>query len=429
MGTLTRACIAAGFVIGVLAWGLAGPATGSAATVECGEVLLTDTVVENDLTDCPADGLVIGAPDINVDLNNHTIDGATVFCDEVPCTPRSQGIDNREGHDGVTIENGTVTGFHDGVRLVNADGNTLEALTVRAFAAQPNDNRFRAVTLVGSHDNQIRDLEAEGGTGLLLSGSDRNLVSGSDVAGRGDASAGANGIQLVEGSDFNVIEQTVVTGDGEEIGTVVLGSSDNEIRDSQLNPGLDAALLVGESSNTTITGNELNSTVLSLASNGTRLARNTLSGSVDTRRLVVTGSSNVISRNDIGAPGTCRAVEVLDGDLNIVRRNYVAGSVNAESRNSLIQGNYMTDAGCGRSGLYAGPSTVVKRNIAVHNSGRGIEASRRAVDAGGNRASFNEKRPKCLNIRCRPAPDCPGFAIGNGAFESCDAQPRGRRGR
>src|SRR5688500_12804931 len=49
----------------------AGPAF--AGEVECGSVLTEDTVLERALTDCPGDGLVIGADDITLDINGHSI--------------------------------------------------------------------------------------------------------------------------------------------------------------------------------------------------------------------------------------------------------------------------------------------------------------------------------------------------------------------
>jgi hypothetical protein len=37
--------------------------------VECGEVVTRDTTLDSDLIDCPANGIVIGADDITLDLN------------------------------------------------------------------------------------------------------------------------------------------------------------------------------------------------------------------------------------------------------------------------------------------------------------------------------------------------------------------------
>src|SRR5919107_5165477 len=43
--------------------------------VECGDTITTDTTLDRDLSDCPSNGIVIGADDITLDLNGHTISG------------------------------------------------------------------------------------------------------------------------------------------------------------------------------------------------------------------------------------------------------------------------------------------------------------------------------------------------------------------
>src|SRR3954467_10375729 len=45
------------------------------APVHCGQIITTSIKVANDLRNCPRHGLVIGAPNITVALNGHTIDG------------------------------------------------------------------------------------------------------------------------------------------------------------------------------------------------------------------------------------------------------------------------------------------------------------------------------------------------------------------
>ena len=51
---------------------LAVPAVAGAATVECGQVLTQDTVVENDLR-CEGTGLIAGADGIVIDLGRHVV--------------------------------------------------------------------------------------------------------------------------------------------------------------------------------------------------------------------------------------------------------------------------------------------------------------------------------------------------------------------
>ena len=43
--------------------------------VQCGDVITQGTTLDSDLIDCPGDGLVIGADNITLDLNGHTVDG------------------------------------------------------------------------------------------------------------------------------------------------------------------------------------------------------------------------------------------------------------------------------------------------------------------------------------------------------------------
>src|SRR5580765_5255056 len=49
---------------------------GSETEVSCGQTLKASVRLAGDLVDCPATGLIIGADNITVDLNGHTIDGS-----------------------------------------------------------------------------------------------------------------------------------------------------------------------------------------------------------------------------------------------------------------------------------------------------------------------------------------------------------------
>ena len=71
--------------------------------VSCGDTITADTTLDSDLVDCPSNGIVIGADDITLDLNGHTVAGdgepsrrvrEAEFCDV--------GVLN-DGHDGVTV--------------------------------------------------------------------------------------------------------------------------------------------------------------------------------------------------------------------------------------------------------------------------------------------------------------------------------------
>src|SRR5436305_6497018 len=77
--------------------------TGAAAQVSCGQVVTHSLTLEADLV-CPltvGTGLVVGADGITIDLNGHSI--APQFPDTL-----GVGIDNRAGHDRVTVRDGSI---------------------------------------------------------------------------------------------------------------------------------------------------------------------------------------------------------------------------------------------------------------------------------------------------------------------------------
>jgi parallel beta-helix repeat protein len=141
-----------------------------ARKVSCGETITASLRLANSLLDCPGDGLVVGAPDITVDLGGHRIDGVGVEGNGV-------GIRNEPGQAGVTIRNGLVTQFYEGVRLVYAAGNSLSGLRVIQ-----NDTGIR---LVSSDGNEIRGCVAtDNDNGFSLEGfSRRNAFVGNDASG------------------------------------------------------------------------------------------------------------------------------------------------------------------------------------------------------------------------------------------------------
>ena len=145
--------------ISLLAFAIAGfLAVGAGVTlanhVVCGQTITADTTLDFDLTNCPGDGIVIGAPNIELDLNGHTVDGMGT----------GEGIDNSAGHDGVEIEHGTITQFSIGVLLVGASGNQLEGLNVSASTGEAG------IRLVSSSGNRLaRNRRAATSTGSASS--------------------------------------------------------------------------------------------------------------------------------------------------------------------------------------------------------------------------------------------------------------------
>ena len=118
--------------------------------LECGDTITADTTLDRDLADCPSNGIVIGADDITLDLNGHTIsgDGKPVrrcrrdqICDV--------GVAN-DDHAGVTVRGGSVRGFAIGVGVFRGRNDRFVEL-------DSSRNQFFGFVIGGSSRTVIRD--------------------------------------------------------------------------------------------------------------------------------------------------------------------------------------------------------------------------------------------------------------------------------
>ena len=164
-----RFCVAATLLLSM------SPLVSSAQTQPaCGSTLTTDTTLIADLS-CTGTALHIGADDITVDLNGHTISGDGVTF--------STGIRNA-GRNNVTIENGTITGFARALHLLGASENTIRAITA-------DGNFFSGIFLeAGANRNRIVDCvvinngsPARPGNGITINSSNGNVVTRTLAAG------------------------------------------------------------------------------------------------------------------------------------------------------------------------------------------------------------------------------------------------------
>ena len=148
--------------------------------VSCGDTITADTTLDSDLVDCPNNGIVIGADDITLDLNGHRIDGdGTEFQDALRTEPCDLGIAN-DGHDGVTVSDGSVREFATGVLVGSARQNrVLEHLLVENTTSSGSCLAASARSLVrdssGSHNI------APEGDGFGLFGSDHIRILNNEI--------------------------------------------------------------------------------------------------------------------------------------------------------------------------------------------------------------------------------------------------------
>lgn len=159
-----------------------------AAHVACGDTITQDTTLDGDLIDCPGDGIVIGADNIKLDLNGHTIDGDS--------SDRYVGVQNFFGYNDNTIENGTLRDFGSAVFLNGTDHSVLRRLGLESVG--------EGVTLLNSHNTQIMRNLITGtlycGICVLDSSPGQNLVKQNAVS-----NAGSWGIYVIDSVDTRVV--------------------------------------------------------------------------------------------------------------------------------------------------------------------------------------------------------------------------------
>ncbi|HEV2951845.1 MAG TPA: right-handed parallel beta-helix repeat-containing protein, partial [Actinomycetota bacterium] len=323
--------------------------------IECGDVIKVDTVLGKDLEDCPGEGIVIGAPNIVLDLNGHWVDGPDYLINNISGQEEGfpAGIRNA-GHSNVLITNskgtecnavvrekpgceGGVKEFGYGVLLAGTTFNVVENLHMHTNAMagvelQDADDGRNGNTIRNNfiHDNEL------GVT--ILNDSYGSLVEGNKIHGNlGEAI-------LIELSDGHTIKN-------------------NEIVGVPFNPGLDSdgGFLLWTSSNNTIIGNVLRDTgdaglVLAQGSDNNRIG-----GPPDPSK--VGSIPCVLDPNCVGS-----------GEGNKMWNNGDAGVYIQDSENNQVINNVAHQESDGGIVINGASGTIIKDNDLRFNP-NGIETA------------------------------------------------------
>ena len=281
----------------------------AASPLSCGDTITRDTTLKRDLTDCPGNGIVIGADNITLDLNGHTIDGD----DQLGCPDFyacDYGVDNTAGHHGVTIEDGSIREFATAGFVLGADHNRLRRLAV-------SHNILGGLLLIESPGARI-DHNAISANGLTT-----------DQAGL-----------IVFDSGGVRIEENSVTDNG-DIGLFLIGLSDGRLRGDSVSGNPEAGMIVDGS------GNEISRERVSRNGDG----------------IIVSGDGNRVAGNHVsdalGCPeGGCGfGISLEGGQGNLITRNLVTHGRQADIRvadfeaeggppavDNVVSRNLVTDA-------------------------------------------------------------------------------------
>ena len=347
--------------------------------VACGDMITTDTTLDSDLTNCPNNGILIGAGDITLDLNGHTVTGNRELVE--PC-PKDEFCDVgvlNDGHDGVTVRDGAVREFAFGAFVAGARHN-------RVLGISSSKNVFFGFIIVESARSVVRNSSgsnnpAPEGDGMGLFGSHHMRILHNSFR------RNPLGIH-VDDSTHNLIKGNRFSRNFES-GIFLTHADRNQVRRNRCldNRGCIAA---AHGRRNVISGNRISGGVAGIGLErvrGTLVARNVVvhpdrSGIyLGFRNPPIGGSHNLVRRNRVrGSRGDGFVVREHDGDSRL-RRNVAIGSgddgFDVESRSSTLT-----------------------RNRALRNAGLGIDAVRGVLDGGGNIARHNRGPRQCRHISC-----------------------------
>jgi parallel beta-helix repeat protein len=354
-----------GLILAILA-ALALGAAPAAAQPACGDVLTQDTTLAADLHctgGSPHDpALVIGADGITLDLGGHTLSGVTGY-----------RIIN-EGHDNVTIRNGTVGSDGGSIHLIGVSGNVIRdihagGLILGIYAESSDYNRFV--------HNQVESVKfgVSGSHNVIA----HNLVTRyeSDLSVHGDYNRvvdnivwGSQGTSLALGGAHNQVRRNVFLNDALWV-VALAGATDTDLVDNTIGTSGSFGRAVGVSIEN---------------SSRNRFVGNSVFAVVDGFDLH-SGADNVFRGNDVsGVP--------VDGERTSPTSAIAAGATGTVLRDNTVRG--FDDDGIDVDA----PGTRLKGNTANDNGDLGIEAVPGIIDLGGNSASGNGNPLQCLNVAC-----------------------------
>jgi len=326
----------------------APPALG--AVVACGDTITTNTTLDADVGPCPANGIVIGADGITLDLNGHQVFGTAALGDGAGVVV--------SGHSNVKVTNGTVRLFDGGVLIRNGGHNVVTGIT-----AQDN---------IGSTGL---------GDGIAIEGSSGNLVLNSTAATNGPYS----GIGIYQNPDSdhsfptaptinNIIQGNRVLNNTACRGGGTAGLCDND--GVRVEPGVSPGNSIDAN---IITGNGLDGISIFGGTSGVSITNNKLSlngfvGSAPGDGIRIFGYANTVSNN--------RSLNNKAGGISVGRRTTAGpGDFAApDGRDNQIFSN--TATGNGVWDLWDSfASTPCDNNI--WNNNRYVKASPACTTAGG----------------------------------------------
>ena len=355
------------------------------AAVVCGQTITTSMTLDQNLN-CPAgSGINIAASNVTLDLGGHTITGpAPVGAGSVV-----RGVGVLQSRAGVTVRNGVIRGFDQGVDVhPGATGTVLTGLILDgnstgirintgAATSRVTDNiiinttQFSAIQMGGNgHVVENNAFFAGNGAGIFLSGNN-NVIRGNKMSDMGQ-----NGISI----------GAFPTNPGPFLNNQVIGNQIN------------GAARIGNATSINVSNGS-----------GTRIESNTVNGRRKTPGIFVLDSANTVVASNILTNNASTGVLVrgTSTGTQVLRNQSHQNSFSGVTIENGPTGTVVADntvSGNGSNGVHISSAlTTVARNTAQVNGNLGIFAVAGVIDGGGNRASGNGNPAQCSpTIACTP---------------------------
>ncbi len=345
----------------------------------CGSVITEPTLLTADLLDCRGTGLVVGADGITLDLNGHTVDGAGAGA--------NVGIEI-DGHDGVTIANGTVRDFSEGVLVVDGRDIAIRRLT-------SSHQRHGGITIDGAHGVVVTDNVLRGnGAGIIVTRSGIVRVAANRVS-----ASGFGGIPVFESEQVVITDNAVETSVEAGIG-LFTESTHNEVTRNRLSRNGAGISVSDGASDNLIAGNAVarnaSGVIIDVGTFDNRVVDNVVADSAYEGVAVVGSDGNTVARNLVARNG---AVDAAGGIVVIAPPDGLAET----SDGNIVRDNAALDNDGDGIRVGAGhTANLVRGNRADRNTRLGIDAAPGTIDGGGNAAARNGDARQCIGVACGP---------------------------
>jgi hypothetical protein len=351
-----------------------GPGGGgqtAAPNTACGETLFASRTINTSLT-CTGNALTIATPGIVIDLGGHTITGDGT----------GSGITLNDGADAVTIRNGTITKFGNGVYVFSSDNVKISDLVLKG------DNI--GLSIKASSGLQLTGGELSGSTSAVKldtapSTNLKNVTISASVTAVESNYLGVSGSTITSKiyaseSDMVVISGNTFNGGGVSYTTQ---SRNGQVRLNTFNGG-DTQVFLGDAPSALIDQNTFNGGKIGLQVEVTNIGTvsgTKITGNTFTNEQVVGAFINSLN----GTASTQIRVE----NNTFSHNGYAAGTQTDKAGNAVHGGLHIM--------LPAGANVWVGNNHGTDNNQRAIWAAAGSVTDGGGNTYHGDS---CTGVAC-----------------------------